>query len=98
MRQSLTYTGADPAAAARPAGRSSTVTSEDAMTAVGLLQHARFPALLKVEQASVLMGISRSAAYRAVAAGNLPSVRFGCRLYVPTARLLELLGLVLEDR
>jgi excisionase family DNA binding protein len=54
--------------------------------------------LLKVEQASVLMGISRSAAYRAVATGDLPSVRFGCRLYVPTARLLELLGLVPEDR
>jgi excisionase family DNA binding protein len=53
--------------------------------------------LLKVEQASVLMGISRSAAYRAVATGGLPSVRFGCRLYVPTARLLELLGLVPED-
>jgi hypothetical protein len=44
------------------------------------------------------MGISRSAAYRAVAAGDLPSVRFGCRLYVPTARLLELLSLVPEDR
>jgi excisionase family DNA binding protein len=50
------------------------------------------PGLLKVEQASALMGISRSAAYRAVAAGDLPSVRFGSRLYVPTARLLELLG------
>jgi excisionase family DNA binding protein len=98
MRQALTYTGADPATAVKPAGRSSTVTNEDAMTAVGLLQHARLPALLKVEQASVLMGISRSAAYRAVATGDLPSVRFGCRLYVPTARLLELLGLGPEDR
>ena len=68
------------------------------MTAVRLLQHGRFPALLKVEQASALLGISRSAAYRAVATGDLPSVRFGCRLYVPTARLLELLGLVPEDR
>ena len=29
---------------------------------------------------------------------DLPSVRFGCRLYVPTARLLELLGMVPEDR
>ena len=53
---------------------------------------------LSSEQASALMGISRSAAYRAVAAGDLPSVRFGCRLYVPTARLLELLGVVPEDR
>jgi excisionase family DNA binding protein len=96
MRQALTYTGADPAA--RPAGRSSTVTSEDAMTAAGFPQRMHLPALLKVEQASALMGISRSAAYRAVAAGDLPSVRFGCRLYVPTTRLLELLGMVPEDR
>ena len=97
MRQVLTYTDAEPAAP-RPAGHISTATSEDAMTAVGLLQHARLPALLKVEQASVLMGISRSAAYRAVAAGDLPSMRFGSRLYVPTARLLELLGLIPEHR
>jgi excisionase family DNA binding protein len=73
------------------------ITEED-MTAAGLLQRVHLPALLKVEQASALMGISRSAAYRAVATGDLPSVRFGCRLYVPTARLLELLGLVPEDR
>jgi excisionase family DNA binding protein len=68
------------------------------MTAVVLLQHTRLPALLKIEQASALMGISRSTAYRAVAAGDLPSVRFGSRPYVPTARLLELLGLIPEHR
>jgi excisionase family DNA binding protein len=72
--------------------------TEEDMTAAGLPQRMHLPGLLKVEQASALMGISRSAAYRAVAAGDLPSVRFGCRLYVPTARLLELLGLVPEDR
>jgi excisionase family DNA binding protein len=79
-------------------GRRPASTSEEDMTAAGLPQRMHLPGLLKVEQASVLMGISRSAAYRAVAAGDLPSVRFGCRLYVPTARLLELLGLVPEDR
>ena len=81
-----------------PTGRGPASITEEDMTAAGLLQRVHLPALLKVEQASVLMGISRSAAYRAVAAGDLPSVRFGCRLYVPTARLLELLGLVPEDR
>jgi excisionase family DNA binding protein len=79
-------------------GRRSAQTSEDDMTVAGLPQRMHLPGLLKVEQASALMGISRSAAYRAVAAGDLPTVRFGCRLYVPTARLLELLGLVPEDR
>jgi excisionase family DNA binding protein len=73
-------------------------SSEEDMTAAGLPQRIPLPGLLKVEQASTLMGISRSAAYRAVAAGDLPSVRFGCRLYVPTARLLELLGVAPEDR
>lgn len=81
-----------------PTGLRPASTTEEDMTAVGLPQRVHLPGLLKVEQASALMGISRSAAYRAVAAGDLPSVRFGCRLYVPTARLLELLGLVPGDR
>ena len=81
-----------------PTGRGPASITEEDMTATGLLQRVQLPGLLKVEQASVLMGISRSAAYRAVATGDLPSLRFGCRLYVPTARLLELLGLVPEDR
>jgi excisionase family DNA binding protein len=81
-----------------PTGLRPASTIEEDMTAVALPHRVHLPGLLKVEQASALMGISRSAAYRAVAAGDLPSVRFGCRLYVPTARLLELLGLVPEDR
>ena len=97
MGKVLAYTEAE-----RPgpetAGRRPARTSEEDMTATGLPRRVQLPGLLKVEQASTLMGISRSAAYRAVAAGDLPSVRFGCRLYVPTARLLELLGLVPEDR
>ena len=79
-------------------GRRAASAAEEDMTVAGLPQRMHLPGLLKVEQASALMGISRSAAYRAVTAGDLPSVRFGCRLYVPTARLLELLGLVPEDR
>jgi excisionase family DNA binding protein len=81
-----------------PTGPRPASSTEEDTTAAELLHRVHLPGLLKVEQASVLMGISRSAAYRAVAAGDLPSVRFGCRLYVPTARLLELLGLVPEDR
>jgi excisionase family DNA binding protein len=97
MGKALAYTEPDRL---RPAstGRGPASSTEEDMTATGLLQRVQLPGLLKVEQASVLMGISRSAAYRAVATGDLPSVRFGCRLYVPTARLLELLGLVPEDR
>src|SRR5215211_6748822 len=97
MRKALTYTELDRPGSV-PTGCRPPNSTEEAMTAAGLLQRVQLPGLLKVEQASALMGISRSAAYRAVAAGDLPSVRFGCRLYVPTVRLLELLGLVSEDR
>ena len=97
MGKVLAYTGPDRRGPVPTGSRPASTTEED-MTAIGLPQRMHLPGLLKVEQASALMGISRSAAYRAVAAGDLPSVRFGSRLYVPTARLLELLGLVPEDR
>jgi excisionase family DNA binding protein len=97
MGKVLAYTEPDRPGP-EPTGRRPASTSEEDMTAARLSQRIHLPGLLKVEQASALMGISRSAAYRAVAAGDVPSVRFGCRLYVPTARLLELLGLVPEDR
>ena len=54
------------------------------------------PALLSIEQACELLGLTRSAGYRAAAAGHIPTIRWGHRLYVPTARLLDLLGLASE--
>ena len=54
------------------------------------------PPLLSVEQACALLGVSRSAGYRAAATGDLPTLRWGRRVYVPTARLLALLGLPWE--
>jgi excisionase family DNA binding protein len=59
-------------------------------------EFSRLPALIGVEQACTLLGISRSAGYRAAATGDLPTIRLGRRLYVPTARLCALLGLSLE--
>jgi excisionase family DNA binding protein len=46
----------------------------------------------------MLLGVSRSAAYRAVAAGQLPVLRLGRRIYIPTARLLAMLGVSPEER
>jgi excisionase family DNA binding protein len=65
-----------------------------------LLDSDPLPPTLTVEQAGEFLGISRSAAYRAVSSGELPSVRIGRRLLVPTAKLLALLGLddVRHDR
>jgi excisionase family DNA binding protein len=64
----------------------------------GLWQGADLPPLLSVEQACKLLGVSRSVGYRAAASGDLPTLRWGRRLYVPTARLLELLGLPAEEQ
>lgn len=50
------------------------------------------PPTITVEEAGGLLGLSRSAAYRAADKGELPTIRFGRRLFVPTPRLLALLG------
>jgi excisionase family DNA binding protein len=47
---------------------------------------------LRVEQAAEILGVSRSSAYEAARAGELPTIRLGRRLLVPTARLRALLG------
>jgi hypothetical protein len=55
-------------------------------------EFSQLPALIGVEHACALLGISRSAGYRAAAIGDLPTIRLGRRLYVPTARLATLIG------
>ena len=56
------------------------------------------PPTLTVKRAGELLGLSRSAAYRAAAAGDLPTLAFGRRLVVPTFRLLEMLGLPFQGQ
>lgn len=50
------------------------------------------PLLLAVPRAAQLLGISRAAAYRLVAAGELPVRRLGGRVYVVTAGLRDLVA------
>ena len=50
------------------------------------------PPTVTVMRAAELLGVSRSAAYRAVKAGHIPVIRWGHRLRVPTAPLLRMLG------
>jgi predicted DNA-binding transcriptional regulator AlpA len=50
------------------------------------------PLLLAVPRAGTLLGISRAAAYRLVASGELPVRRLGGRVYVVTAGLRELVA------
>jgi excisionase family DNA binding protein len=50
------------------------------------------PATMTITEVAALLGISRSAAYRAVARGEIPTIRIGRRLLVPTAKLYAMLG------
>lgn len=48
---------------------------------------------ITVERAAEALGISRASAYRAAATGDIPTLRIGRRLVVPTAALRRLVGL-----
>ena len=56
------------------------------------------PPTISIERAARLLGVSRSTAYRAAAAGQLPTITFGRRRLVPTARLLEMLGVATGEQ
>ncbi len=49
--------------------------------------------VISVEEAGVVLKMGRSAAYDAVRRGEIPAIRFGRRVVVPTAKLLAMLGL-----
>lgn len=58
---------------------------------------ATLPPTITVEQAGDLLGLPVRTTYRAAARGEIPSIRIGRRLLVPTMRLLDLLGLDAAD-
>ena len=49
------------------------------------------PLLIPVPRAAELLGLSRSAAYRCAACGDLPTRHLGGRVYVVTDKLREFL-------
>ena len=53
---------------------------------------ADLPALLSVPKAAEVLGISRASAYRYAAAGDLPARRLGGRVYIVTARLMDIIN------
>jgi excisionase family DNA binding protein len=61
------------------------------------VERPRIPATIGVEEAGRLLGISRGSAYEAARTGELPTIRFGRRLLVPTARLAQMLGVEPEQ-
>ncbi len=48
---------------------------------------------MTVEEAGVLLGISRRYAYRAASSGDIATIRIGRRILVPTALLYRMLGI-----
>lgn len=46
-----------------------------------------------IDEAATILGISRMSAYAAAHAGELPIIRIGRRMLVPTAALRRMLGL-----
>lgn len=47
----------------------------------------------RIEDAARVLGISRTSAYAAVRRGEIPAIRIGHRIVVPTAALRRMLGL-----
>ena len=60
------------------------------------LDPSALPPTLSVEDAGRLLGLGRSASYEAVQRAELPVLRFGRRMVVPTARVLAMLGVSQE--
>jgi hypothetical protein len=48
------------------------------------------PALISVPEAAKILGLSRASAYRYATSGDLPIRRLGGRVYVVTARLMDI--------
>lgn len=48
---------------------------------------------LDVPTAGALLGLGRASSYRAAKRGDIPTIRFGSRVVVPTAALRRMLGL-----
>ena len=66
-------------------------TRSTVTTASPTLAPAVLPALIPVPVAAALLGLSRASAYRYAASGELPTKRFGRRVYVITCRIRDLL-------
>jgi hypothetical protein len=51
---------------------------------------------LSIPAAGAILGLGRAASYQAAQRGEIPTIRLGKRLLVPTARLRAMLGLGME--
>ena len=74
-----------------PSARDSAGAKKDSGT--GSDQPVAKAQFLTVAEVAELFGIGLSAAYKAVKTGEIPSIRIGGRILIPTAALRRMLGL-----
>lgn len=69
------------------------------MTSPARRDLAELPAVLNVEQAAEVLGLSRTAAYELIRSGEWPTpvFRLGRLIRIPTAPVLRLLGVAPVD-
>ncbi|HEY1621754.1 MAG TPA: helix-turn-helix domain-containing protein [Streptosporangiaceae bacterium] len=60
---------------------------------IGLIPDPMRTPTLTVPEAGILLGLSRPSAYEAARRGDIPVLKLGRRLVVPTASLLRILGI-----
>jgi len=61
-------------------------------TRIGLADLERLPPTLKPEEAFALLGLGRTTGYELIRKNELPALRLGGKLLIPTASLLRLIG------
>jgi hypothetical protein len=78
--------------------RGAVAGEESAVGAPIGVESLRGRATCSIEEASRILQIARSTAYAAARDGSLPTLRLSHRLLVPTAKLLEMLGVEVDDQ
>lgn len=63
-----------------------------AAAAAALQDDWRLKPTVTVEQACEILGVGRNSGYEGVNSGQIPSIRVGRRIVVPTGQLRRLLG------
>jgi len=51
------------------------------------------PPTITVEETAAILGTGRSATYAAIKSGQIPAIRVGRKLRIPTGHLIALLGI-----
>lgn len=64
---------------------------------VAIKSNTEYPPAISVHDAARIFQVTPATAYAWVRNGELPSIRLGGRIRIPTARLADLLGVTVEE-